>query len=282
MARSIRLLPLLSALAVLFLNTPAFAQGDPPMPPPLQALVEEGAQARYLGREYGLDGWITIRNGEEQYFYVTTDGRALLMGLLFDRDGKAVTVRQVKELQDKAGGVLDSFAVKEPATDPSKISPTSTAFKTPAEQLYDNAESSNWIALGKDGAPVIYSFMDPQCPHCHDFMEDLRKDYIDTGLLQLRVIPVGLREDTRAQAAYLLAAPDPAERWYRHLAGDKTALPVEKGINEQGVERNLAIMQSWKLDATPTTVYRDAKGQVKIVRGRARNVGDILHDLGRK
>lgn len=259
---------------------PALAQTDEPAkPPPLQALVDEGAQVRYLGRHNGLDGWITIRGGQEQYFYATEDGQSILMGLLFDREGQLITVRQVKELQEKSGDVLELFASETLDQEQVVNNKASTEFKTPAQQLYDNIGQSNWIALGNPDAPFIYTFMDPQCPHCHAFTKDLKEKYLDSGLLQVRVIPIGMREDTRAQAAFLLAAPNPGERWYRHLSGDEKALPISAGINQQGVERNLAIMQSWKLDVTPLTIYKAKNGSVKIVQGRPKNPNDILRDL---
>jgi thiol:disulfide interchange protein DsbG len=256
---------------------------EPPLPAPIQTLQEQGAQVRYLGRHNGLDGWITIKNGQEQYFYATQDGKSLLMGLLFDIDGKLVTVRQVKELQDKGGGVLDALAQAVPedaAAAETRFKPLQNSpFKTPAEQLFSDVSATNWIVLGNPEAPVIYSFMDPQCPHCHDFMDDLKKNYIDRGVIQVRMIPVGLRDETRAQSAFLLASPDPETRWYKHLAGDKSALPVARGVNQQGVERNMAVMQSWKLDATPLTVYRGKDGQVKIVQGRPTKISDLIADL---
>lgn len=281
--------------AALFLCALSFAplaaraqEKEPPLPAPIQTLAEQGAQVRYLGRHNGLDGWVTIKNAQEQYFYLTPDGKSLMMGLLFDVDGKLVTLRQVKALQEKDGNVLDAFTVKLPDEKADAIpdrykKDTMPQFKTPAEQLFDDVSNSNWVQLGKDTAPVVYSFMDPQCPHCHAFMKDLKANYIDNGLLQVRLIPVGfLKPESKAQAAFLLAAPDPAARWYRHMNGDTSALPAQGGVNEQGVERNMAIMQSWKLDATPITVYRGRDGQVKIIQGRPQKMADLVGDLPAK
>lgn len=263
----------------------AQAQSEPPLPEPLKNLVDSGAQMRYLGHRGGLDGWIAIKGGQEQYFYVTADGQFFLTGLLFDRNAKAVTIEQVRALQEKSGGdTLDLFTGESMAS----VSGTAAGaaapeakreFKTPAEQLFSDVESSNWVALGDPNAPYIYTFVDPQCPYCHAFIQDLRRDYIDNGLIQVRMIPVGFREDTRAQAAFLLAVPQPQQRWYRHLDGDETALPVTGDINQQGVQRNLAIMQSWKVNVTPFTVYRSATGDVKIVQGRAQDAKQIMTEL---
>jgi thiol:disulfide interchange protein DsbG len=277
---------LIAIAALLMTVTAAFAQqaASPPLPDTLQNLAAKGAQVRYLGREKGMDGWITIQNGHEQYFYITPDGEGILMGVLFDKNGKMITVRQVQNLQQGNDPTLETLltAAQEPAGDPiAKLQEQlqEQAKLSPAEKLFADIEGANTVVLGNEKAPVIYAFMDPQCPHCHEFMNDIRKDYIDAGQIQVRMIPVGLSDETKAQAAYLLAAPDAKDRWYRHLDGDKTALPVSADVNLQAVEFNMAIMQNWKLDATPIIVYRSSKGEVKIVRGRPHNVADLMGDL---
>lgn len=268
-------LAVLAVLALMTAETRAqTASPEPALPAPLKHLADEGAQMRYLGQHGGLDGWIAIKNGVEQYFYVTQKGDAFVMGLLFDQDGKVVTARQVTALQGKEAD-LDKLTGGTAPEAPKKA----PVFKTPAEEMYSNIEDSNWIRLGKDSAPVLYMFIDPQCPYCKAFIGDLRRNYIVNGLVQVRLVPVGLKTETRAQAAFLLAVADPEGTWYRHLDGDETALPVTPGINEQGVERNLSIMQSWKFDATPTTVYRAKDGKVKIVQGRAKDAAALIADL---
>ncbi|MCB9990153.1 MAG: thiol:disulfide interchange protein DsbG [Rhodospirillales bacterium] len=277
---------LLAALVIAVMGiSQAQAQREPSLPAPLKNLADEGAQMRYLGNRGGLDGWIAIKGGQEQYFYVTEDQQAFVMGLLFDKNGKAVTLDQVRDLQKQSGSdTLDLFTgdiLPEKADSPLEQAKDAAKreFKTPAEQLFSDVEGANWVTLGDKNAPYIYTFIDPQCPHCHAFLEDLRKNYIDNGLLQVRILPVGFREDTRAQAAFLLAVPDPQKRWYAHLDGDDSALPVTPDINQQGVQRNLAIMQSWKVNVTPFTVYRTADGDVRIVQGRAQDPNQILSDL---
>ncbi len=108
---------------------------------------------------------------------------------------------------------------------------------------------------------------------------DLRHKYIESGKLQVRILPIGFRDETIEQAAFLLAAPDPQDALFRHLDGDKTALPIQPEINTQGVQRNLAIMQSWHFDVTPITVYRAFNGSIKIVRGKPKDIDQIVADL---
>lgn len=274
-------------LTLLFLLNFSAAAGAqdrlPPLPKPLQTMSDQGAQVRYLGKSNGLDGWITIFKGQESYFYVAPGGKAMVMGVMFDENGKAITVDQVRRLQKQGDKTLDLLASGE--VDPNQSFPVVPEkenpfeYRTPAQKMFADVEGSNWITIGKRGAPVIYSFIDPQCPHCHAFLKDVRKDYIEKGLLQVRMIPVGYREETLAQAAYLLAAPDAQTRFFKHLDGDATALPAKYEISNQGVQMNMSVMQAWKFDVTPMIIYEDQKGEVKIVRGRPKDVKALIADV---
>lgn len=276
----------------------------PPLPAPLETMVSNGAQIRYLGREYGLDGWVTIQNGKEQYFYVTSDGQGLLMGILFNNKGDTITLQQVNSLRQKEGPALDRLAGYAAPPDAEKsidsVSPQThevatedqfssgnpqdvlkSATKSKAEQLYQSAESANWVEIGKKNAPVIYMFMDTECPHCHDLINSFRNSgFIDKGMVRLRLIPVGvINEKSAPEAAYLLASAQPQKDLYAHLDGDPNALSPTKEVNKQGVDRNLQIMQEWKLDSTPFSVYRDMNGKIKILLGAPKNLNNLVAEL---
>lgn len=277
MIKSLHILAIAAFMAVFS----PFAQAQesvPEVPKPIQNLVNEGAQIRYLGDDYGAQAWLTIKNGQEQYFYVLPGGEAFLMGVLFNNKGEVVTVDQVRKLRAKGDTLLDTLAENAPQE---TVAETSDAynFKSPSEQLFYDVSNSNWVPLGVAGAPVAYAFIDPLCPHCHEFIKDVRKD-IEAGKLQLRLIPVGFKDETRAQAAFLMATPNAQERWFKHMDGDKEALPAKTGINEQGVQRNLAIMQSWEFSATPMVIYRGKDETVKIIRGRPQDPKALISDIG--
>lgn len=291
----------LALLAVASVSMSAFAEDKkdtPPLPAPLQNLVAEGAQIRYLGRENNLDGWVTIKQGQEQYFYVTPDQQSIMMGILFNAKGDVVTLRQVNELRKKEGPALDVLAgfpdaVKSaaapatadtPAVVPDFTSPKAlmeSANPSKSEQLYQAVSSANWLALGNKDAPAIYSFIDPECPHCHDLIQDVRKSgYLEKGLVQLRLLPVGLiSEESLQEAAFLLAAPNATELLYQHLDGKKGVLLGDPNINTQGVQRNMTLMQDWKFDVTPFSIYKDTTGKVKILRGRPNDLKKVVAEL---
>ena len=278
--RSLALL-LITLTFLPFVSKANAQDGVPEVPEALQILADRGAQVRFLGNKHGMNGWISIFQGQEQYHYETPDGQGFVMGLLFDKDGKMVTIDQVRQLQAQNDGVLDALAMDKPSESLAAVKTETNKefeYKTPAEKMFSEIENSNYINFGNKDAPVIYSFMDPQCPHCHSFMKDLREGYLDKGLVQVRMIPVGFREETMAQAAYLLATPDPQSQWYAHL-DEKKMLPAKNDVNTEGVQKNMMLMQSWKFNVTPMTVYLGKDGKVKIIRGRASNMADIVADL---
>jgi thiol:disulfide interchange protein DsbG len=272
---------ILPFLAILFASPALFAQDSiPEMPDPIRNLADEGAQIRYLGRDNGFDSWLTVKNGQEQYFYVPPGGDGFVMGVLFDNQGRAVTVDQVRRLRNEGDTLLDSLTELESYTTTDDDQAANFEFKAPSERLFHDVETSNWVAMGYNTAPVAYAIIDPQCPHCHEMIVKMNEaGYFDHGKLQLRLIPVGFSEASRAMAAYLIASPDPQERMLRHLSGDETALPVRDEVNQQGVERNLSMMQAWKFDVTPMLIYRSKDGEVKIIRGRPKDVAGTLADL---
>ena len=77
-----------------------------------------------------------------------------------------------------------------------------------------------------------------------------------------------------------MASPNPQERWMRHMDGDADALPAKSEISQQGVERNLAIMQSWKFNVTPMIIYRGKDGSVKLMRGKPKSIDNLIADIG--
>lgn len=276
---------MLATGAVLLAAGATYAQQEavPELPAPLKTLSDSGAQIRYLGKEHGLDGWVAIKGGQEQYFYVLPDGQAFISGVLFDKEGKIVTVEQVQRLRAQGdAAVLDTLAANDPIerAQAEKTEPK-YEFMTPSEQLFWDIENSNWLPIGQAGTPVFYALIDPQCPFCHEMMVEM-KSHIQGGEAQIRMIPVGKTEQSRAQAAFLMAAPDPAATWWRHMDGDENALPAKQTINTQGVERNMLLMQTWKLPGTPVIVYRAKDGSVKIITSKPKDIKALIADLGSK
>lgn len=283
------------SLPLFFVSGQVFAENQPEVPLPIQNLVADGAQLRYMGRDLGLDAWLVIKSGQEQYYYTTPDGQAIVMGVLFNNKGDTITLRQINELRKKEGSTIDRLAgypepikkddgLKAEESEPDFTNPEAlvkSVVKSKSEQFFDGVQNANWVTIGSDKAPPVYVFIDPECPHCHELIQDVRKSgYLEQGLLQLRLIPVGvLTENSPLEAAYLLASPDPQKDLYRHLDGEKGVLLADKTVNTQGVQRNIKLMQDWNLDITPFSVYRSRDGKVKVLQGRPDDLKKMVTEL---
>ncbi len=279
--RVIAVLPVLLAVCLIFSPLSARA-ADPELPELLKGLQAQGVTFRYLGGDQGLNGWVGFKDGIQQYFYVTPDRQGIVSGQLLNNKGDQVTLRQISQLREKDPEV-DKLAIPALAKKEQAVSPNSAKKDAPskAQQFYAETQSAGWVALGSKDAPAIYSFIDPQCPHCHDMIDDFRKSgLLDKGQIQLRLIPVGLmNEQSLKQAANLLASKNPAADLYKHLDGDTEILLTDKEPNTQNVQRNMVLMQSWKLDVTPFSVYKNKTGEIKILRGRPSDLKTLAADL---
>lgn len=274
------------------LQTPA---EQPDVPKPLQAVVASGAQVYYLGEYNGLYGWALIRQGAPEYFYQTRDGKALVMGILFDEEGEMITSGQLAQLHANEGD--DMFAMTggvETLVDKAQVNPnTNTATKpavvgnatsisgrplTRAEELFVDVRTANWVTFGQNGKNEIFTFLDPDCPHCQLFAEYM-KPYVDSGQLKVRALPVGIDPVSERRAAVMLAANNPLDRFIRYANGDADALNPPENINLEAVKANKSLMFKYKFDVTPIVVYRSGGGDIRIVRGRPNDLEKIIKDI---
>lgn len=76
---------------------------EPNPPEVLNNFVRQGGQLFFLGEYEGMNGWVLIREGQPEYFYENPERTALVMGLLFDKDGQMVTMPQLSRLHDRVG-----------------------------------------------------------------------------------------------------------------------------------------------------------------------------------
>lgn len=271
------------------------SQPEPPMPPVLRESIKKGAQSKYLGLYHGLHGWVVVKGGKPEFHYVTEDGKAIIMGILFDENGNMITGEQLRmlRLSDGASTYKLSDNYKKRAEEDAKIAEERAAATKPAEpeaepkkelsmaeQFYAMVEEGNWIRVGSRKAPIMYAFIDPDCPHCRKFLTDI-KPFIDRDVIQLRMLPVGFNERTLKKAAYLLAAPDPAGQIFRYIEGDAEALFVPGDIQTIGATKNIAIMKTFNIEGTPVITYKSSDGKVRFVRGAPDSVALLIDEIER-
>ncbi|MGY4659237.1 thiol:disulfide interchange protein DsbG [Pseudomonas chlororaphis] len=192
----------------------------------------------------GLKGYAAQYQNRGMALYLTPDGKHVLLGNLYDANGKDLSAEPLQKL----------------------------VYAPMAKAVWAKMEKSHWIADGKADAPrVIYLFSDPNCPYCNMFWEQARP-WVNAGKVQLRHIMVGIiREDSPGKSAALLAAKDPQQALQDHeKAGKGSSLkPLAKIPAEvqARLDANMALMDELELSATPAIFYMDDKGELQQQQG---------------
>ena len=294
-------------------NVRAQATNTMAYPDYIQSLADKGAQVRFLGNDLGLSGRMTVKDGHKQFVYATPNQEAYVVGVLLDRTGKLITADQIDryikanpaylqqqfqqyqppkaipaptpvpttQVAPKPTPVVTASATPTPTTSTISIQPVKVDTDSPSEKLLKILKAGNWVEFGKPTAPLVYAFIDPECSHCHQFIADLReKKSYETSDIRTRLLPVGIMgKESLYEAAKLIDELHPQKAFFDHMDGDEFALPVDEKYNIQKVQENMAIMQDWELDVTPFVIYRNKMGQVKIIRGRPKDIDALLTDI---
>lgn len=192
----------------------------------------------------GLKGYAAQYQNRGMALYLTPDGKHVLLGNLYDADGKDLSAEPLQKL----------------------------VYAPMAKEVWAKMEKSHWIADGKADAPrVVYLFSDPNCPYCNMFWEQARP-WVNAGKVQLRHIMVGIiREDSPGKSAALLAAKDPQQALQDHEKAGKgsslkplTKIPADV---QAKLDANMALMDELELSATPAIFYMDGKGELQQQQG---------------
>jgi len=206
----------------------------------------------------GLRGYAAQYQNRGMALYLTPDGQHVLLGNLYDADGKDLGAEPLQKL----------------------------VYAPMAKQIWSKMEASNWIADGSPDAPrTLYLFSDPNCPYCNMFWEQARP-WVKAGKVQLRHIMVGIiREDSPAKSAALLAAKDPEKALENHeKAGKGSTLKPLKDIPpaiQAKLDANQQLMDELELSATPAIFYLDEKGDLQQQQG-APSPDKLVRMLGPK
>src|SRR5699024_7228847 len=143
------------------------------------------------------------------------------------------------------------------------------------EALWGELEDSTWIRDGSQDAPrTVYMLMDANCPYCHQFWETARP-WVDAGRVQMRHVMVAiLTPESLPKAASILAADDPAEKllesekqYEKGEGGGAEAMDNPPDDIVRKIGANTDFMQDQGFYATPTIVYKNDDGRVKVVQG---------------
>lgn len=192
----------------------------------------------------GLRGYAAQYQNRGMALYLTPDGKHVLLGNLYDAEGKDLTQEPLQKL----------------------------VYAPMAKEIWAKMDASNWIADGSKDAPrIVYLFSDPNCQYCNMFWQQARP-WVKAGKVQLRHIMVGIiREDSPGKSAALLASKDPQKALADHeKSGQSAALKPLTTIPEAiqtKLAANMQLMEDLELAATPAIFYMDDKGELQQQQG---------------
>lgn len=223
---------------------PALA-GAADRPAPIKALEAQGMTiVDTFDAPDGLTGYAATYHGQPMAVYVTRDGQHALVGTLLDANGNDLSEEPLQKL------------VANPKY----------------QKAWAQLEDTTWISDGADNAPrIIYMFIDPNCPYCHHFWQ-MARPWVKAGKVQIRHVLVAiLKPDSLPKAAAILSAKDPARKLdYSERHYDEGGIPAMKNPPAHVVSKigaNTDLMQSLGFYATPTLVYKDKNGDVRVKQG---------------
>jgi len=214
-------------------------------PAPIESIIDQGVEIIDTFEAPGdLIGYAGMMRGKSLAIYVTKDKKHAIVGTLIDAEGVNLTADVMSKL------------VEAPRM----------------ATVWKEIEDSAWVADGSDDAPVvIYTFTDPNCPYCHKFRE-AADPWIKAGKVQFRHVLVAiLRKSSMDKAASILGNDNPEAMMQKHHEQfTQGGVEIDKAAIEKGqvrVQLNTNMMQRLGFGATPTSVYKDSKGEIKSIQG---------------
>jgi len=227
--------------------------------PALQQIQTSGAHLYELGEVHGLRSVFAVAGENFQVFYLSPDGQVAIRGIAQDASGKNLTRDQVARVP---GAIPTAVLSGEPRS--SSIAPQGAgpaALHVAASSLLQAVQATTYGTQGRDDAPRLWVFADPQCSFSRRAMQQLQPS-IASGRVQVAVIPVSLldHEDqglstTRAEAMLGL----PREQMVAAWASNQLAVPVEAGAIAS-LQANMMVADRIGLVGTPTFIWRKSDG----------------------
>jgi thiol:disulfide interchange protein DsbG len=258
-------------------------------PAAIQTLLDRGGRLAGRGMVGDLPFW-TIETPAGQQTYVTSPRGLVIQGQLYDSGGllkldtaAAVPViadpaRQRREgLQPLLGGtntVLPPTAGLADGSPPAAARDDSLAAvetlirgATGPEAVWADLGQATTIEEGARDAPLVYVFIDPYCPYCHQQWRLLRQTITD-GRLRVRWVPVVVLEASKRQLPRVLGLLPPTDaeglaRWMTHHVGEfRTDAQAKLAL-----ARNQALFGRLQANKVPALLYRAADGRVVLRAG---------------
>lgn len=232
----------LSVISIFLISASAFAQSETTA---IQSLESQGVEIVHeFDAPMNLKGYIGNTGDDLITFYSTEDEKNVIVGTMLNEKGENISERIIQ----------------------------SQVIGPKMKQEWSRVENSSWVQDGYAGEqPVLYTFTDPNCPYCALFRDQINP-LIESNEIQLRHIMVGiLAQDSIDKAAMILESDNPDDLLHsqqdRIREGGISVDPVLVSKGTSSVKENNNLMRDLGFGGTPTTVFKDANGDIQIIQG---------------
>jgi len=194
----------------------------------------------------GLKAIIADNGKEKRLFYVTPDGKSLVVGMVFDTAGENVTTADMSR-----AGVTDVGGAK-------------TLTDAQLESIWARLEKLSYVPEG-NGKKTIYVLFDPNCPYCHRLWTSVRSA-VAAGNVQIRWLPVAiLKESSKGLGAAIYAARSPSQALADMVNRQLQPAAITDAANKK-MAYNLLLLRDTGYTGVPTIIYRD-NGKIRTAMG---------------
>lgn len=218
----------------------AFAQ-KPPIMEQLKDKLGLSVVKSFPTDQPGLTGYV-VKDGKGRTGLVYGMGSYLFSGTLIDREGQNASRRFAQEEMPKPD------------------------YGKAANKL---SQDPYLVDEGREGAPEVYVFADPNCIYCHKFWE-MTRDWVKAGKIRMHWVMVGfLKSSSPGRAAAMMAAKNGAQA----IDQDEAAFDVgqEEGAIkpldpipeklQKVLDRHGRLMAALGFHGTPSLIYRNQDGK---------------------
>lgn len=224
-------------LAVALAGVSATANAQDKGTPVEQHLASQGVKVvQSFSSASGLRAIVADNGAEKRLFYITPDGKSLIVGMVFDAQGNNITSGDMSK-----AGVSDVGGAK-------------VMGDAQLQALWDRAEKRRWIQEGKSGK-VVYAIFDPNCPYCHRLWGTLRAA-VQAGKVQVRWLPVAiLKDNSKGLGAAIYSASNPSEALAKMVNRQLQPVAVSDRDNRD-LALNLLLLRDTGYTGVPALMFK--------------------------
>lgn len=215
------------------------------LPAPVKALADQGLEIDgSLDAPTGFRGYLGKLRGQPLPVYLLPDGKHVVIGSLYDANGRDLTTPVMSEATAPVLG----------------------------DAQWKQLENATWIAEGSAKPErIVYEFTDTECPFCHKLWQ-AQQPLLESGKVQVRHIVVAvISPKSLPRGAAVLDAADPSAALRRHEnAFGHSPYPADGNppVNVRNkIAANNQLMQELGIAGTPGIVYKDDQGKIRMAVG---------------